>query len=139
MSSATVGVAVAVSAIGRLGADGAGGVGEGEVVGTEVVAPLRDAVRLVDDEQADVGLRDCAQEARRGEALGRDVEHPAVAAHAREHGLDVERPGALRVDQLHRSRRELAQRLDLIVHQRDQRGDDEREVVADQRRQLVAQ
>ena len=39
----------------RLRAQPARRVGETEVVGAEVVAPLRDAVRLVDDEQPDLG------------------------------------------------------------------------------------
>ena len=54
MSSATCGVAVAVSADRRPRAHPSRGVGEREVVGTEVVSPLRDAVRLVDDEQSDL-------------------------------------------------------------------------------------
>ena len=57
MSSATCGVAVAVSAIDRAGPERARGVGQREVVGAEVVAPLRDAVGLVDDEQADARRR----------------------------------------------------------------------------------
>ena len=51
MSSATRGVAVAVRAIVARAPTRWRGVGQGEVVGPEVVAPLRDAVRLVDHEQ----------------------------------------------------------------------------------------
>ena len=43
-------------------AEPARGVAQAEVVGAEVVAPLGDAVRLVDDEQADVDLADGLQE-----------------------------------------------------------------------------
>ncbi len=49
----------------RLGAEPARGVGQPEVVRPEVVPPLRDAVRLVDDEQADLRLAHALQEARR--------------------------------------------------------------------------
>ena len=52
------------------------------VLGAEVVAPLADAVRLVDDEQADVSLQLLA-DAGRPEALRRDVEHPRPRHRAR--------------------------------------------------------
>ena len=45
----------------RLGAERPRGVGEAEVVGPEVVAPLRDAVGLVDHEQAHPHLGACAR------------------------------------------------------------------------------
>ena len=67
----------------RIGAEPAGGVAKAEVVGAEVVAPLRDAVRLVDDEAADRDLAQRLEEAGRGEALGRHVEQPQLAAPAR--------------------------------------------------------
>ena len=57
-------------------AEPAGGVGEAEVVGPEVVPPLRDAVRLVDHEQPDLGVPDALQEPGRGEPLRRDVQQP---------------------------------------------------------------
>ena len=81
MSSATCGVAVAVEATIASRAEPARGVGEPEVVRAEVVAPLRDAVRLVDHEQPDLGVADALEEAGRGEALGRDVEQPRRAGH----------------------------------------------------------
>ena len=46
----------------RVGLQPARGVREPEVVGPEVVAPLRDAVRLVDDEQPDLRLAHRVQE-----------------------------------------------------------------------------
>ena len=66
MSRATCGVAVAVSATIARALEVARRVGEAEVVGAEVVAPLRDAVRLVDDEQPDAHARICSTNA--GEA-----------------------------------------------------------------------
>ena len=80
MSRATCGVAVAVDAMIASASQPARGVGEPEVVGPEVVAPLRDAVRLVDDEQADFTSRDRLEERRRREPLGRDVEQPQLAS-----------------------------------------------------------
>ena len=54
MSSTTAGVAVAVSASTRCGAELARALRELEVVGPEVVAPFGDAVRLVDGEERDL-------------------------------------------------------------------------------------
>src|SRR6185503_14643261 len=50
-----------------------------QVVGPEVVTPLRQAVRLVDREAVDVGLPDRVQEAAAGEALGGDVDQTRAA------------------------------------------------------------
>ena len=47
--------------------------GEQQVVRPEVVAPLRDAVRLVDGEERDARLVEQLEAARRAEPLGRDV------------------------------------------------------------------
>ena len=54
---------------------------EAQVVGAEVMAPLADAVRLVDDEQRQRAAAEGGPEGRRGEALGRreDDRGPAVA------------------------------------------------------------
>ena len=78
--------------------------------------------------------------AARGEALGRDVEQAQLAGRG---AVERRRVGArvlLRVDERHAlaetARRE---RLDLILHERDERRDDDREVVAQERRQLVAE
>ena len=51
-----------------------------EVVGTEVVTPLRDAVRLVDGEERDLHARELGHEALVVEALGRHVEQAELAA-----------------------------------------------------------
>jgi hypothetical protein len=52
---------------------------QAQIVGAEVVAPLRDAVGLVDGEQVDLALADCVHEAGLGEALGRAVDDPGPA------------------------------------------------------------
>ena len=68
------GVAVAVSARTRSRADVARGLGQLQVVGPEVVAPLGDAVRFVDGEQRDRARSQLREEALVVEALGRDVQ-----------------------------------------------------------------
>ena len=140
MSSATCGVAVAVEATIASRAEPARGVGEPEVVGPEVVAPLRDAVRLVDDEEPDLRLPDPLEEAGRGEALGRDVEQPRAPGRPR--GRAPRRFAAASCCALTSATlpgRDALQRLDLVLHQRDERRDDEREVRAHERGQLVAE
>ena len=123
----------------RLGLQPARRVGEAEVVGPEVVAPLRDAVRLVDDEQADLDVLHRLQERRRGEALGRDVEQAQLAVGGGLQRGAVVGGVALGVDERDAAGRDLRQRLDLVLHERDERRDDERHVVAHERGQLVAQ
>ena len=123
----------------RLRAQPARRVGEAEVVRAEVVAPLRDAVRLVDDEQPDVRRAQRLGEARRREALRGDVEQAHLArGGARQRGA-VGRRVLLGVDQRGAARGDALERLDLVLHERHERRDHHREVVADQRRQLVAQ
>ena len=124
----------------RLRAQPARRVGQAEVVRAEVVAPLRDAVRLVDDEQPDVrGLaaprrspatRSARARCRAGAPRRR---RPARSDGAVGPGvlLGVDHGGAPRGDAL--------EPLDLVLHQGHERRDHHREVVAHQRRQLVAQ
>ena len=57
-----------------LGPELARALGELQVVGPEVVAPLRDAVRLVDGEERDSSARELGEEALVVEALRCDVE-----------------------------------------------------------------
>ena len=123
----------------RLGLQPARGVGEAEVVGPEVVPPLRDAVRLVDDEEPDLRRAHRLEERRRGEALGRDVQQPQLAR-----GRALERQAVvggvlLRVDERGAPGGRHGERVDLVAHERHERRDDERQVVAHERGQLVAQ
>ena len=112
---------------------------ETEVVGAEVVAPLRDAVRLVDDEQPDPRALHRLEERRRGEALGRDVQQAQLAGRRALERRAVVRAVALRVDERDAAGRDRRERVDLVLHERDERRDDERQVVAHERRQLVAE
>ena len=109
-----------------------------EVVGPEVVAPLRDAVRLVDGEQRDLPAAEQRERGRHPQPLRRQVEQVDLAGEERRLGRPalvrglrgVEEPGA---------DAERAQGVDLVLHQRDQRRDDHTDAVADQRGDLVAQ
>ena len=104
-----------------------------EVVLAEVVAPLADAVRLVDREQREqaalVQRIELGQQARRRDPLRRGVEqHQAPAHHL---ALDPDRVVGLegRVEEGGMDAG-LLERADLVVHQRDQRADDHRDALA---------
>ena len=114
-------------------------VGEAEVVRAEVVPPLGDAVRLVDHEQPDLGLPDPLEEAGRREPLRGDVEQPRAAADRAVERRAVRRRVLLRVDHRHLAGRDALERLDLVLHERDERRDDDREVRAHERGELVAE
>jgi hypothetical protein len=94
------------------------------VLGPEVVAPLADAVRLVDGEQGQPAAIAQAiqqvQEPGRGHALGRRVEQGDLAA--RQPPLDVLRllEGERRIEERCLDAG-LVQRAHLVVHQRDER------------------
>lgn len=111
---------------------------EAAVLGAEVVAPLADAVGLVDGDVSGVGLDHERHERRREQTLGcneKDLEFArgdAVAdlvelvdVHLAEHGG--------------RGDAGESQAGDLVLHQRDQGRDDEGEATGDERRHLVAE
>jgi hypothetical protein len=106
--------------------------------GAEVVAPLRDAMRLVDDEQAHRVRLQQRQELGIGESLRRRHHDPGGAVR---HGglrrlLLVAAHGAV---QLHGVDAERLQRLALIFHQCNQRRHDHRAARQHDGGQLVAQ
>ena len=119
---------------------------QAQVVLAEIVSPLADAMRLVDREQREqpalVQRIELRQHARRRDPLGRGVKEDEPAAHHL--ALDPRRGFAVerRVEEGGVHARFL-ERADLVVHQRDQRADDDRDAeagaVADDRRHLVAQ
>ena len=112
--------------------------GKRQVVGPEVVSPLGHAVRLVDGEQRD---RAAVEQPQRGfgpQPLRRQVEQVELAVHERV--LDpAPLVGVLRRVEESRPHAEHGQRVDLILHERDQRRDDHAGALAHQRRDLVAQ
>ncbi len=113
-----------------------------DVLGPEVVAPLRHAVRLVDGEQRELAARvelvHQADETVGKQALGRDVHQIELAAHQAAFGVDhrVESERGIEESGAYAG---LQQRVDLILHQRDQRRDDDADARPQQRRNLEAQ
>ncbi len=107
------------------------------VIGPEVVAPLADTVRLVDRHQTQTGRTHGCEKPLAAEALGHHV-HQAVlsAGHVfQPRGLLPHRQRAVDV----RNRQaQTAELIHLILHQRDQRRDHQRQSVQHHRRQLVA-
>jgi hypothetical protein len=109
---------------------------DAQVVGTEVVAPLRDAVRLVDGDESDVAAGEHAHEDVRSKALRRAVDELVLAAQHLAFALVA----LLAIERRREERRLDAARLQgphLVLHERDQRRDHERHAVEDGRRQLV--
>jgi hypothetical protein len=97
-------------------------------------------VGFVDHEEADGGLADAGHEARRGEALGRDVQQAQIASRGPGHGLLVGGGVPLGVDERNAiAEATRLERVDLVLHQRDERRDDDRKVLARQPRKLVAE
>ena len=112
--------------------------GQVAVVGAEVVAPLADAVRLVDGDEADgQGLQE-PPESGRAHPLGRGVENPQTAGERRllhapklveaERAVDEGGGDAVR-----------AQRVHLVLHQRDKRRHHQGQAARRHRGQLIAQ
>jgi hypothetical protein len=112
--------------------------GQAQVVGPEVVPPLRHAVRLVDGEQRDRAAVEQPQRRFGAEPLRRQVEQVQLAVHERV--LDAPpRIGILgRVEEA-RLHAEHVQRVDLVLHEGDQRRDDHAGALAHLRGDLIAQ
>ncbi len=111
-------------------------VAESQVVGTEVVTPLRHAVGLVDRDDAE---RSTLQQ-RGGlcvrEALGGDVDEVELAGDVGPLDLAtlVDRLGGVEVGRLHTVG---PQGIDLVVHERDERADHEARALTDEGGHLV--
>ena len=96
---------------------------EPEVVGAEVVAPLGDAVRLVDDEEGRPGRGEIVEDGGVGELLGGEEEKlERVLGQLGERLLALALRHA-RVE-LRGAERAVAQPVDLVALERDQRRDD---------------
>ena len=109
-----------------------------EIVGPEIVAPLRDAVRLVDREQREPAAAEQVQEPGRLQPLGRHVDEVQLAVAHR----PLDRGGAAEIEgrvEHGGTDAELGQGRDLILHQRDQRRDDDGEAVQAQGGNLIAE
>ena len=93
------------------------------VVAAEIVAPLRDAMRLVDREQRDPAAPQQIEAMRHRQPLRRHVQQIELAAHYRafDRGRLACRQSGIQRGRPHAG---LAQRVDLVLHQRDQRRHD---------------
>ena len=108
-----------------------------QVIGAEVVAPLADAVGLVDRQQRHVGLAHGAHEAV-GEALGRHVDQLVCAVDHRGCAVPAFVPRQARVDE--RGANALGvEGIHLVLHQRDERRHHQGRPLERQCGQLVAE
>ena len=112
--------------------------GDAQVGGAEVVAPLRDAVRLVDGQQRDPHPLHAQTERLGHEPFGSHVEEFDIAVDAVvEHDVDLphrkSRMDRRRVDA------EPPEAVDLVLHQGDQRRDDDAQTFAQHRRHLIGE
>ena len=110
---------------------------DAQIAGAEILPPLADAVCFVDRQHRDVRRRGKGLKRGTFEPLRRDVDDLVAALRGQ-----LQRLGDLvfrqrRVDVRRRDARR-AQPLDLVLHQRDQRRDDQRQPRQQQRRDLVA-
>ena len=111
---------------------------EPHVFGAEVVAPLRDAMRLVDGEQRELGARQQIERALEHEALGGDIQQVELAA--QQLGFDRARlAGIERGIEKRRAHPGLFERRHLVLHERDQRRDHDAGAGAGDGRDLEAQ
>ncbi len=111
---------------------------EADIFGPEIVAPLRDAMRLIDGEQGDPGAAEHRQAARRDQTFRGDVEKVEFAGEQLPLDLVgfVPRQGGI---QHRRLDARFQQARDLVAHQRDQGRDDDTAARAQQGWQLVTQ
>ena len=95
-------------------------------------------MRLIDCERGDVPAVEAPEEARLHQSLGSEVEETEVAAVETFERLLQAVRRQRRVDERCRNTTS-AQEVDLILHQRDQRRNDDCEAGPHERRQLVAE
>ena len=111
------------------------------VLGAEIVAPLRDAMRLVDGVERHLYFMQERHVVLLGERFGGEIEQFGLPG---EHvGADLRHGGLVerRIEEMRDPRlgRKGPHRIDLVLHQGDQRRDDDGDPVHQKRRQLVAQ
>ena len=111
---------------------------EGAVVGAEVVAPGADAVGLVDGDEGGLAAGEHLGEAGDADPLGRDEEEVERAGEVVAAGLCGRRRGRVGVDagDAQTGGGELG---GLVVHERDERDDDQRGAAAGDGGKLVAE
>ena len=107
------------------------------VIGAEIVAPLADAVGLVDRQQFQAHRPHRFQEPRAAEPLRHDVGQAELARRDPIEPVVLLLDGQRAIDESDGKAAGL-ELIDLVLHQRDQRRDDQRQPVERQGRQLVA-
>ena len=108
-----------------------------EVVGAEVVAPHAHAVHLVDHDQPDADRPRRLEESRLAQPLRCDVDEPLLARPDARESRGRLLPGERRVDE-GRGRRDAGRKLvHLILHERDERRENERRLGPEHRGELV--
>ena len=106
------------------------------IIRTKIMAPFAHAMRLVDREERQIGGGQHVLKHGIGRALGRDIEQVQVPGAEALHGF-----GLVLVDRGQRSRLD-SHRIGgahLVVHQRDERGDDDAGAVSRHRGHLIAE
>ena len=111
---------------------------QAQVFRAEVVAPLRHAVRFVDGEQRDAAAFQQLQTAVGQEAFRRHVQQVQLARQEGPLHVAGDLPFLGRVQE-RGAHAEFGQRVDLVLHQRDQRRHDDAGAFAHQRGDLIAQ
>ena len=132
MSRRNCGVAVAVRARTGAGRQGWKVIAQGAIVGAEVVTPLRDTVSLVDGDEGEWSLREHLREAGDAEAFGCDKEELEGAVEEVTAGLACVIAGEAGVN-ASSADAEGSELGGLVVHECDERGNDERGALLIQR------
>ena len=112
---------------------------EQPVVGPEVVAPLRDAVRLVDRDERRRAPGQHLGEAGHPQPLGGDEEEVEPPVEVVAADLRARRPGRARSGCARPRRPSACELRDLVLHERDQGRDDEGRAAAREAGELVAE
>ena len=113
------------------------GASEAQVIWAEIVTPLAEAVGLIDCEQRDFDALEGFEKTLGAEALGRDIDEFPIAVFHPVEPLALLWPAEGRVDH-RRGNVSRGEGIDLILHQRDQRRDDDRDAAEAERRYLEA-
>ena len=111
---------------------------QAQIFRAEIVAPLRDAMGLVDGQQIGAAIAEQLHEAGQGEALGRHIDEPQAPLRDGALGGEV---FAGRIAGVQGARRDAvgAQLLHLVMHEGDEGGDHHGQPLPHHGRQLVAQ
>jgi hypothetical protein len=111
---------------------------QGEIFGAEIMAPLRNAMGLVNREEAELRGLEERDGFGLGETLRRDIDEAQLAALYLLDGVAIR---AEIIGGIERRRGDpvTLELRHLVAHQRDQRRHHDRQPVAHQRRQLIAQ